>query len=334
MYQRLATLIPKSFAEKIEQSLGYLDINIDVKRFLGFLLAFGFAISIGIGINLMLFFQIHFLFGFFGSFIALLGGVYLWLTMAAESKGKSIELMLPDALQLISSNIKSGLTTERALFVSARPELGPLEKELKHASKEIIAGESVEKAILKMGTRVKSTVFDRTMWLIAKGIQSGGQIADLLVQLADDLREQKAVQEESSAETSMYILLILVAAAFGAPILFGVSSFIVQILSKQISELPTIDPQAIGNAPGNVQQVVGAISGERHSTITPEFIIQFSLWAMLMTSVFASMMIGVINAGKEKAGLRYFPIIFIISIALFYLVRMALTTVFGNLVSV
>ncbi len=323
--------VPKWFADKITQSLAYLDIDVDVKRFLGFLLAFGFAISIGIGINLMLLFQIHFLFGFFGSFLLFVGGIYLWLTMAAEAKGKSIELMLPDALQLISSNIKSGLTTERALFVSARPELGPLEKELKHASKEIIAGESVEKAILHMGTRVKSVIFDRTMWLIAKGIQSGGQIADLLVQLSDDLREQKAVQEEANAETSMYVLLILVSAAFGAPILFGVSSFIVQILAKQISELPSINPESLASAPGNVQQIVGTISGERKSTITPEFITTFSLWAMFFTSVFASFMIGVINSGKEKNGIRYIPFLLIIALFLFYLVRTALTSVFGNL---
>jgi Flp pilus assembly protein TadB len=331
MYQRIAMFVPKQFADKITQSLAYLDIDVDVKRFLGFLLAFGFAISIGIGINAMLLFQIHFLLGFFGSFLFFVGGVYLWLTMAAEAKGKSIELMLPDALQLISSNIKSGLTTERALFVSARPELGPLEKELKHASKEIIAGESVEKSILHMATRVKSLVFERTMWLIAKGIQSGGQIADLLVQLSDDLREQKAVQEEAQAETSMYILLILVAAAFGSPILFGVSSFIVQILAKQIAELPSIDPQSLSNSPGTIQQVIGPLAGERQSTITPEFVTQFSLWAIFFTSVFASMMIGIINSGKEKNGIRYMPFILIIALFLFYLVRMALTSVFGNL---
>ncbi len=331
MYQRIAIFVPKWFADRITQSLAYLDIDVDVKRFLGFLLAFGFAISIGIGINGMLLFQIHFLLGFFGSFLFFVGGIYVWLTMAAEAKGKSIELMLPDALQLISSNIKSGLTTERALFVSARPELGPLEKELKHASKEIIAGESVEKAILHMATRVKSIVFERTMWLISKGIQSGGQIADLLVQLSDDLREQKAVQEEANAETSMYILLILVAAAFGAPILFGVSSFIVQILAKQIAELPSINPESLAQAPGQVQQVVGTISGERKSTITPDFVVTFSLWAMFFTSVFASTMIGVINSGKEKNGIRYVPFILVISLFLFYLVRTALTGVFGNL---
>lgn len=331
MYQRLAAIVPRRFAEKITQSLAYLDINVDEKRFIGFLLAFGFAISIGIAINLMLFFQIHFVLGFFGSFILFIGGTYLWLNMAAEAKGRAVELMLPDALQLIASNIKSGLTTERALFVSARQELGPLEKELKFASKEILAGESVEKAIIKMGTRVKSTVFERTMWLIAKGIQSGGQIADLLVQLSDDIREQKAVQDEGTAETSMYILLILVSAAFGAPVLFGVSSFIVQILSKQISEMPTISPEAIRQAPGNVQQVVGSISGERKSTITPEFIVTFSMIAIFFTSLFASLMIGIINTGKEKGGIRFIPIILIIAFFLFFAIRTALTSMFGNL---
>lgn len=331
MYQRIAPLVPKGFAEKISQSLNYLDINIDEKRFLGFLLAFGFAISISMAILLLLVFQLHFLIGFFGTFILFMGGIYLWLTMAADAKGNTVENVLPDALQLIASNVKSGLTTERALFVSALPEFGPLEKELKFASKEILAGESLERALLKMAARVKSITFERTLWLISKGIQSGGQIADLLIQLADDLREQKAVEDESKAETSMYILLILVSAAFGAPVLFGVSSFIVQILTKQLTSLPTIDPAAISQAPGQVQQVVGTISGERKSTITPDFVVQFSIFAMFFTAAFASAMMGVIVSGKEKNGIRFFPIIIIISLALFFLVRLALTGVFGNL---
>lgn len=333
MYQRIATLVPKQFADKIVQALAYLDINIDEKKFIGFLMAFGFAISIGVAINLMLIFQIHFLLGFFGTFVAFLGGVYLWLTMAAEAKGRMVELVLPDSLQLIASNIKSGLTTERALFISARPEFGPLEKELKQASREILAGESIEQALIKMSSRVKSIVFERTLWLISKGIQSGGQIADLLIQLSDDLREQRAVQDESKAETSMYILLIVVSAAIGAPVLFGVSSFITSILSKQIEDLPKIDQSAIQNAPGNLQTVVQTFSGDRKSTITPDFVLTFSLVAMLVTALFSSFTIGVINAGKEKGGLKFFPILLIMSLFFFFIIRLALAAVFGDLLA-
>ncbi|MBU0636367.1 type II secretion system F family protein [Candidatus Micrarchaeota archaeon] len=332
MYQRIAAIVPKGFGDKITKSLNYLGITIDEKKFLGFLLAFGFAISIGIAVNLWLLFDLHFLFGFFGTFVLFVGGIYMWLNMAAEAKGQKVEIMLPDALQLIASNIKSGLTTERALFVSARPEFGPLEKELKHASREILAGEGMERALINMSSRVKSVVFERTLWLIAKGIQSGGQIADLLTQLSDDLREQRAIQDEGKAEMSLYILLILVSAAFGAPVLFGVSSFITQILTTQLQDLPTIDPEMIQQAGGRVSQITSFIpSGEREILITPDFVVFFSIVAMFFTAVFAAMTIGVINSGKEKAGIKFFPIILVISLLLFYVIRLVLTEVFGTL---
>lgn len=333
MLQGLASIVPKRFAARISESLGYIGSNVDERKFVGFLVAFGFLFSISMAVLLMLVTKLHFLLGFLGTFIVVVGGITLWLNMMAESKGQQIENALPDALQLISSNVKSGLTTERALFVSARPEFGPLETELKQASREILAGESIENALIGMGKRVKSLTFNRTLWLIAKGIQSGGQIADLLVQLSDDLREQKAVEEESKAETSLYILLILVSAAFGAPVLFGVSSFIVQILTAQLSGLPSIDASMIQNAPGNVQRVTSFIpSGTREAVLTPEFVVFFSIVSMFFTAVFAAMTMGVINSGKEKNGIKYFPILLIISLLLFYAIRIVLVGVFGDLV--
>src|SRR3989304_3937684 len=101
-YQRIARLIPSHIADEVRRNLRYVGINIDADKFLGFLLAYGLALSFGVAINLYLFF----------------GGAYLWLSLRAEGKGRFVEGVLPDALQLIASNIKSGMTTERALFVS------------------------------------------------------------------------------------------------------------------------------------------------------------------------------------------------------------------------
>ncbi|MFH0955055.1 MAG: type II secretion system F family protein [Candidatus Micrarchaeota archaeon] len=330
VYQRIAAFVPKGFADNIRGSLSYLNINIDERKFLGFLVAYGFAMGIAVALLLMVFLELPFLIGFFGAFIVFVGGVYVYLGMAAESKGRIVEKVLPDALQLIASNIKSGLTTERALFTSARPEFGPLEFELKRASKEIVAGSSVDKALLAMGGRIKSTTFERTVWLIAKGIRSGGQISDLLIQLSDDLREQQAVQGENQAETSMYIMLIFIAAAFGAPILFGVSSFIVSILTKQLANLPTIEVPSGAALPSQLNPLM-QMAQKREIVITPEFVLVFSIAAMFVTAFFAAMTIGVINTGKAKQGWKFMPLIFIIGLFLFYAIRFGLQSVFGGL---
>ena len=69
----------------------------------------------------------------------------LWFRV--ESRSKEVENILPDALQIMAMNIRAGLTTERALILTARPEFGIFEKELKRAGKEILAGKDLKESM-------------------------------------------------------------------------------------------------------------------------------------------------------------------------------------------
>ena len=138
MYKRFSALLPRRIIEGLRAQLEYLNISINERKFAGFLIIYSLALSAGIAINLFLFFRIPLWIAFAACFGFIILCTYLWLSIAAEGKGKFVERILPDALQLIASNMKSGLTAERALFVSARPEFGPLERELKRASAKIM----------------------------------------------------------------------------------------------------------------------------------------------------------------------------------------------------
>jgi hypothetical protein len=171
------------------------------------------------------------------------------------------------------------------------------------------------------------------MWLIARGISSGGQIADLLVQLSDDLRQQNSMQQEVKANISMYVMLIFFAAAFGAPVLFGITTFIVQIMDAQMTDMPSLEGVISSGAASRLGAASGFVTGMGDKdSITPEFIFNFTLILLFMTAFFASLTMGVINAGKETAGLKSFPMVLLISFAIFFGVRFALTMMFGNLI--
>jgi pilus assembly protein TadC len=241
MYARISALLPKKMLEALRRELDYLNIDISEKKFAGFLVSYGFFLSIGIALNLWLFFAMP-LYSFFLIYAIFLAGSYMYLSITAESKGKFVEKILPDALQLIASNIKSGLTTEKALFASARPEFGPLELELRRAGQRILGGIPVDQALNEIPKRIKSVSLERTIWLLGQGINSGGQMSDLLIQLSDDLRQQNSLQQEIGANVSMYVMMIFFAAAFIGPILFGISSFIVQIFAKQMQFIPHVSP--------------------------------------------------------------------------------------------
>ncbi len=327
LYERIAALVPKRIVGWVNEQLEYIGIEVDEHRFVGFVLAFGFGLSIAIALNAYVLLRLPFIASFVLSFALFAGGVFFWINSIAEGKGKFVEKILPDALQLIASNIKAGLTTERALFVSARPEFGPLSQELRETSKRILSGERMEKALMEIPKKIKSNVLERTMWLISQGIKSGGQIADLLIELSSDLREENALRAEIRANISMYVMLIFFSAALGAPLLFGISSYIVGVLGEQTA--------GIGISPEQIEEYAARspalrLVGIPKIEITEEFVVFFAQIALFFTCLFASMTLGVISTGSEKGGIRYLPLILAIAFALFHITRVFMEQFFGR----
>ncbi len=333
MPPRGGTPVLHSILSAFETQFSYLGMRITPKKFVlnVFLMGFGLGIVSTLFTSIVLHWPIWLVtLGFFVTLAIVVGGIYISLDLQTESRGRLVERILPDALQLIASNIKSGLTTERALLMSARPEFGPLEKELKRVSTRILAGNPVERAILEIPQHIKSTVVERTTWLLARGVSSGGEIADLLMQLSRNLRTQLALQSEARAAISIYLILIFVSASLGGPTLYAVSSFIVEVMFTQIQSQATIDPAAIAAA-GSRFSGLSSFVGGRTNVISPDFVIFFSQIMMFVGGIFASLILGAIATGKEKDGLRYVPVVLLFSFGLFYLVRFALHSAFGNL---
>ncbi|MCR4368397.1 MAG: type II secretion system F family protein [archaeon] len=325
----MTILIPKGIVESFGKLLNYNGIDMDKRRFTGFLFLFALFLGLGAAFNAYVFAFTHPAIAFAVVFFGIIFLAFALLRLSSESKGRYVEAILPDALRLVASNMKSGLTTERALFVAGRDEFGPLQIELRNASKRIASGERIEEVLKDIGSKINSPVLEKTMWLISEGIKSGGQISDLLFQLSDDLKDQNSLQDEVRSNISIYILLILFSAVFGAPLLFGVSSFIVEVLSKQIASTPTIDPASIQGA--GLGPAMGFASGNK-SLVSPEFIVTFSIIMLVLTTLFSSFTIGVINTGKEINGLKFVIPLTIAALIVFYSVRFLLGTFFGNLV--
>ena len=327
VYERIAALLPSRLVNWVRDELVYVGSDISAKRFLGFVFTFGLGISLAVAINAQVFFSLPFAASFVVAFALFAGGSMFWINNLAESEGRFVEKILPDALQLIASNIKSGLTTERALFISARPEFGPLSEELKETSKRILSGQRIELALQEISKNIKSRILDRTIWLIGQGIKSGGQIADLLIQLSSDLREENSLKAEASANISMYVMMIFFSAAFGAPMLFGISSYIVGVLGEQTAN---IGISAEDFSEYSTKSPALSIIGIPQSSITEEFVAFFAQVALLFTCIFASMVLGVISGGSEKRGVKFLPMLLIVAFLLFYVTRFVMAQFFGS----
>ncbi len=328
IYQRIAALVPSSIIDAYRRELKYVGIQMSEKRFVGFVAVFGFGISVAVAVNLWLFFNLNPILSFVLSFLGFAGGVYFWLSQTAEGEGREAERVLPDVLELIASNIKAGLTTERSLFASARPEFGVVSEELKEASKHIMSGERLENALAELPEKIKSKSLERSIWLLVQGIKSGGAIADLLIQLGTDLREENAMKQEISANVSMYVLLIFAAALLGAPLLFGISSLIVGTLVEQTSDVG-LSPESMEEYSSRSQ--VGRFIGIPKVNITESFIVTYSTLALIITAFFAALTTGAMISGSEKEGVKYIPVLLIVSLAIFYIIRILLGDLLGGI---
>src|SRR3989338_10958016 len=163
MYRLFSFLYPKGLKKNFGEMLVYANIKFEQNTFLGFIFVYNILMSAVLGFFLGAFygkpFWIISLLTFFIIYIAL----YFWLLINADKKAKFIEEVLPDALQLMASNLRAGFTTDRALLLLASSEFGPLQEELNIVGKEITAGKPIDESLLRITKRVKSTELNMTI---------------------------------------------------------------------------------------------------------------------------------------------------------------------------
>ncbi len=301
-------IYPKKYVKWIEKNSEYVGIN--AKKFISFQFYFSLLVSIFV---LFIFKNIFY---FFVSFLFLNFSFAILFYSAKENAKKQIENFLPDVLSLISSNLKSGLTFERALLVSARPEFKNLEKILKRMAKEIASGKDIEKVLLEHAEKSEIESFRKVLYLLLEGFKKGSKISDLLFELSESLREQQILKKEMVANTSLYITFIVISLLFAMPLMFSLSYTFLDFLSKNVpKELPKI-------------QVFNIPFGFRGLKIDLNFLKNLMIFQMLISSFFASLLLGVIKDGNEKAGLKYFLAFAPISLLFFYIGTIFLPSIF------
>ncbi|MDP7494285.1 MAG: type II secretion system F family protein [Candidatus Undinarchaeales archaeon] len=325
LYITLAQLVPRVVQESIEELMCFCEIEMDSRVFLGLMLIGGVFISLAAGTYAVLAFKVGIIFGFIPiilvAFILTESGIYIALTLSADASGLYAEEILPDALQLMASNLRAGLTPDRALLVSARPEFGSLERAIRRTSKEVITGKNLPDALLELPKNIKSKVLMRTIQLISQGIRSGGKIADLLEQTADDMRTQKIIQKEVRATVLMYEIFITLAVGFGGPLLFGVSSYLTTVLTAQ---------SAAGDVPDEVTSSM-PIAPMGKITIDENFVVMYAVACITLSSVFGSLIIGLLKEDNELAGVKFIPPLLVTALSLFFGVRWFIFTYFGSM---
>jgi len=230
---------------------------------------------------------------------------YSYLDVRIFKRKLAIEDVLPDYLQLTASNIKAGMTIDRALWFAVRPRFGVLAKEIEIVAKDTMKGVDLKIALQSFAEKYDSTILRRSISLLIEGVESGGEIGSLLNKIAINIQEGKILRREMSANLTTYVIFISFATVAAAPVLFALSGVLIRVITT------------LGGSLGDATEGSGFLITFSGSGIAYADFKIFAMVSLVMTSIFSAIIVATIRKGDAKAGLKYIPLFMIVTLTLF-----------------
>lgn len=256
------------------------------------------------------------------AFFLLLGLIwlafYFMVDMRIFKRKQDIEDVLPDFLYLAATNIRSGMTIDKALWFAVRPRFGVLAKEIEIVAKEVMSGTELTESLQRFADKYESDILKRSISLLIEGIRSGGEIGELLNRIASNIQESRLMRKEMAANVTSYVIFISFAAVVGAPLLLALANQLIIIISSLMSN---IDIPASGSTMFTISNV---------SISSLDFQI-FAYVCLIITSFFSAIIVATIKKGNIKEGIRYIPLFILISIIVFIIASHGLGKFMGSI---
>lgn len=246
--------------------------------------------------------------------------VYFYLDFRIYYRTKKMEEQLPDFLQVLSANLKGGMTFERALWAAIKPRFSVLGSEMAKASKKVMTGYDVSKALVELADKYDSLMLRRTVDLIISEVESGGNVSQLIDRLVDNLKETRALKEEMAASALAYVIFISVIVVLISPLLFALSFHLLQVLINFISKLSF--------ATQNVRALPFAFS---KVNVNVDDFKKFSMIALFVISLFSSLIVAIVEKGDIKGGIKYIPIYIFGSMGFYFFFIKVIGSVFSGI---
>ncbi|MCP3685076.1 MAG: type II secretion system F family protein [bacterium] len=251
--------------------------------------------------------------------------MYIYLDLSIFNRTKKMEAVLSEFLRFVAENLKGGMSFEKALWSSIRPEFGVLSSEVKLAAKKVMTGQDVEEALTEFTSKYDSPIMKRSFDLIVEGMKGGGQISEIIARVVENIEDTKELKAEMSATNLSYVIFITIIVIFVTPLLFTLSFQFLIILEGFGTKIGPALEATSGSTGGGPS--IGIPLKFSEVSIQPETFKAFSRYALTIISIFSAMIVSIINTGNIKGGVKYIPF-FIIGSLLFH---MLLMSVFGNI---
>ncbi|MDQ6640984.1 MAG: type II secretion system F family protein, partial [Actinomycetota bacterium] len=131
----------------------------------------------------------------------LAGSIFPWvyLGLKRSRRIKAFQSALPDTLQLMSGSLSAGLSLGQSLDTIVREGNEPITSEFKRVTVEGRLGVGLEDALEGVATRMDSRDFGWVVMAIRIQREVGGNLSELLLTVAETLREREYVRRHVRA---------------------------------------------------------------------------------------------------------------------------------------
>jgi len=347
-YETIGRLLSRKRIRGIEKSLAGAGISAPAESFMGFFI----VVNILVGLLLFLVFLNlstipQFLYAMVGdafflpdfvsviisliaafviTFLAIFISVWAVILLQSEARKNAVEAILPDFLTLVAGNIRSGMNLDQAMWYAAKPEYGVFSIEVKKVIKSAFSGEPIEKSLDRLDMRFNSRVLHRTILLLKQALATGGEVAEILEETAQDAREVSMHKKDIAATLLVYVIFLVFASTIGAPFLFSVATTLISVLTMAFAYMPT---GGLESGAGGMPMSFMASPGS--PTISTEEFFWFSMALMFITSLISALLLGIIRAGSKTQGIKYFPFMLILSLVVYFVVASFLESMFSTM---
>ncbi len=125
-----------------------------------------------------------------------------WVKRKKSSRLHKLEAQMVEMLQMLSSGLRAGFGLLQALEAASDQSQAPLQTELRRTMRDTAMGASVEQALTSFNERVGSADFDIVITAILIQRSVGGNLAEILDNMQQTMRERERIRGEIRTLTS------------------------------------------------------------------------------------------------------------------------------------
>ncbi len=209
---------------------------------------------------------------------------------------REIENRIPDFLQDVAEASRFGMTLADSIISTSKGRYGILTKEIKKMASQLEWGVPVSLVLEDFLERARTPLTERVVGTIIKANEAGGNVSDVLSQVAQYSREVQQLTKEKFSQLSTYGVVLLIS--------FGV--FLVTILILNVQFFPEMIKASSGISGSST--LTSSNIASINVTIIPYVKMIFTA-AVIIHGVGDGLMAGVLRDGRYESG-------FIMSVAL------------------